>query len=363
VIRRWGLALALVAAGGCPGESDRGPAAECKTTSVLLDQLRGASGSGTARRGSDAIASKLVFRSGDKRDSTATVYGDDDRTDPKPYLSELEDQQQKPAISAPALVLIQQQIAQTRRWIEVSRATAMLVDRKRLKREPNGEWTLDRANVKRVSERVVAERHKPLCKGARFPDDPSVGYCTGFMIDGQRLATAAHCLAGADPAQIAIVFSFLRAEDGAIPERFASTEVRFFDGVPKASDRDLAVGRISGPPRTVYLAVPPDDRLAARDTEVFAVGYPLGMPAKSAGDAKLLSLENDAFYMANLDVTAGNSGSPVLATETGALIGVLVGGDEDFSCSRKCCRWFVCADNLEDCTGEKVVAARWLRSL
>ena len=70
---------------------------------------------------------------------------------------------------------------------------------------------------------------------------------------------------------------------------------------------------------------------AAKDTLVYALGYPTGLPLKLAGNATVQSVSGTAYFTANLDTFAGNSGSPVFnfatnrVRESSSVVGRTIG--------------------------------------
>ncbi|MGZ4885265.1 MAG: hypothetical protein ACXV5H_07070 [Halobacteriota archaeon] len=59
---------------------------------------------------------------------------------------------------------------------------------------------------------------------------------------------------------------------------------------------------------------------------VHMIGHPAGLPTNFAGGAAVRSNKPCAFFVANLDTYAGNSGSPVFYSGTHEVEGILVGG-------------------------------------
>lgn len=58
---------------------------------------------------------------------------------------------------------------------------------------------------------------------------------------------------------------------------------------------------------------------------VAVIGYPYGLPLKYAAGAQVRRTETE-YFIGNLDIFAGSSGSPVISTQTGLVEGILVRG-------------------------------------
>ncbi len=86
---------------------------------------------------------------------------------------------------------------------------------------------------------------------------------------------------------------------------------------------------------------------------IYSIGYPSGLPAKVMDQATVRSSHSE-YFMANLDVFVGNSGSAVFNAKTNEVIGVLVRGEEDFiyDRSRRCNITNHCED--DSCNGEEI---------
>jgi len=68
-----------------------------------------------------------------------------------------------------------------------------------------------------------------------------------------------------------------------------------------------------------------------KNTEVYIIGHPCGLPLKVARDPKsVVSKVYDVTFQARLDAFGGNSGSPVFNSSTHCVEGILVQGKVDF---------------------------------
>ena len=75
---------------------------------------------------------------------------------------------------------------------------------------------------------------------------------------------------------------------------------------------------------------------------------------------ELLSVESQ--FVTNLDTFGGNSGSPVINTDSYKVVGILVGGDQDYvqSTEELCVEVNRCELSGVGCTGESVTKMSYL---
>jgi hypothetical protein len=175
-------------------------------------------------------------------------------------------------------------------------------------------------------------------------------FCTGFLAERsgrQVLMTARHCtvLSGVrswDRARVVFGFQSQETESGAVflPQDQVYRIVGLADvgeGVPLPLEDDFAALRLDR-------AVPPEvarpmqlERAvaAADDLLVALVGHPVGQPQSidlAATEPRVLdrSGRDDLLLRLGTDSYRSDSGSPVISTETGRVVGILVRGGGDF---------------------------------
>lgn len=195
-----------------------------------------------------------------------------------------------------------------------------------------------------------------LCVDEPYRAQPDSAFCSGFLVAPDVIATAGHCVASAqDCASIAFVFGYRMLDAQRANTTFAAGDVYFCRAVlgrqeSSASDWALirvdraAAGRAPLPLRrsgSVSLGAP-----------LVVMGHPSGIPLKIAGNASVRSNRAAAYFEANLDTYAGNSGSPVLDARTLTVEGILVRGNEDFvTDARRRCRVSNRCDDARGCGG------------
>lgn len=240
--------------------------------------------------------------------------------------------------------------------------------------------------------RVIEEARQPLgqqiglCAGERFAEQPSVAYCSGFLIDQDLLATAGHCLGLHEPAsacsELVVVFGFALSGPSAprldypagdvyrcrevVTHELAQREGRRFDWAVIRLDRPVT-GRT---PVIVWGEDPP------RDEELVVIGHPVGLPTKiAAGGWVKRNAGDDPVFVSDLDTYQGNSGSAVFTLSSiqrgdPEVVGILVAGAEDWEAgaskatackqSARCSDLDASAQAGQRCAGEEVTKTSWI---
>ncbi len=198
-----------------------------------------------------------------------------------------------------------------------------------------------------------------LCPGERFADQLTAAYCSGFLIGSDILVTAGHCIEDAsDCARFRWVFDFQQDKLGT-PASVDSSNVYSCASILNQelganTDNDFAVIKLDRP---VVGREPLQIRKTGKielGANLIVIGNPSGIPTKIAGGAKVRSNDEAAFFKANLDTFAGNSGSAVLDATTGVVEGILVRGEDDYidDAARGCSHVNICTN--DGCRGEDV---------
>lgn len=242
---------------------------------------------------------------------------------------------------------------------ELARSAVVLVQRDKARK--NGDtWHLYDHTL---------ERDQEVCAEEAYKDQPVPGFCSGFLVRQDVIATAGHCISKENMNDVLFVFNF-SLNDGQPKLDFSSDEVYFAKEIiaRKLDNRnqdDWAIVRLD---RSVVGVPPAPLRTTGNlsdETTLCVVGHPLGLPQKYACNAKPMENTNPVYFLANLDTFGGNSGSMVFNADTAIVEGILVRGDQDFSYDtrRKCAKSVICPAN-GGCSGEGVTRiSRMLQAL
>ena len=238
----------------------------------------------------------------------------------------------------------------------VADATAVLVD------ESKVEPAQGHRQMKLVDETFGEEKN--LCDGEPFRDQPAPGFCTGFLVGPDTLATAGHCLDDVDECEetrFVFDFRYESAEDD--PAIVHESDVYTCDDLlarhHDSEGADWAVVRLD---RTVRGRTAVEYRQTGKVEEgamVALVGHPSGLPQKISGGGRVFDSTAETHFDSNLDTYGGNSGSPVVNFATGLVEGIHVRGTTDFvETEAGCSVSRVCGEvGDEGCSGNSATRA------
>lgn len=222
----------------------------------------------------------------------------------------------------------------------------------------NSDLTWEANGDARLSSRTLSSA-RVVCRDEPFREQPTAGYCSGFLVAPDTVVTAGHCLASeTDCDETAVIFGFALANEGTDIVRRPRQEVyrcsRLIHHRLTADGPDFSVIRLdrpvmNHPPLKLRLSGSP-----APGDELFVIGHPMGLPAKISGGAFIRSVTKNSHLTANLDTYAGNSGSPVFRADTFEVEGILARGGVDFvfKTDERCYASARCTDT--GCSGEDV---------
>ncbi len=172
-----------------------------------------------------------------------------------------------------------------------------------------------------------------LCDYEPFYKQPiAAGHCcTGFLVKDDVIATAAHFVNGKNVEDLRIVFGY-KMQDASTPITRLPDE-NIYKGVKiihqaykrMGNQSDWALVQLDRKVTGQAVARLSKDRIFY-DQAIYVIGHPLGLPLKYAPAARITKICN-AYFLADLDVYSGNSGSPVFDTEKHKVIGMVVRGD------------------------------------
>jgi hypothetical protein len=186
-----------------------------------------------------------------------------------------------------------------------------------------------------------------LCPGERFADQPAAAFCTGVLLDWDKVLVAAHCARQLPLGEFSVVFGFYYRAPGdlAVDARdvYQPIEVvaEALDGPatePRLDYAWLRLARRVGAPRApapVHV-VPPEPGPAE---QLLFVGANGGVPLKADTGALLRDarLESGDYFIADTDSSHGASGGGAFDRHLG-LLGILARGGSDFDETTDGCR-------------------------
>ncbi len=218
-----------------------------------------------------------------------------------------------------------------------------------------------------------------VCSDEKFAEQPVIADCSGFLVAEDLLVTAGHCVVYpgievknkvTDQCQeYQWLFDYeINGEDNMDLQKVNNQKLYNCKKVIHAKlddDHDFALIQLD---RKVtdrnFLKVRKSGKIE-KNTPLYVIGHPSGLPKKYAPGAKVLSTSVKEFFSTNLDTFGGNSGSPVFNAKTNEVEGILVRGKTDYveskkaseACMRvnKCnARGKNCSENDDDIDGEQV---------
>jgi V8-like Glu-specific endopeptidase len=182
---------------------------------------------------------------------------------------------------------------------------------------------------------------QPLCAGTKFYNQP-VGAglaCTAFFIAPDMVATADHCLThwGWSWSDWRLIVDFANASgpnswSNIVPNKkiYRPTAV-----VAENANDDWAVMQVTPPLenwRPTYplsaAGAPTTYQFSTISSSVAALGYGNGLPLKYSANASAWTF-GDTYFLSDLDIFQGNSGSPVFDTATSMTLGIVTADYDD----------------------------------
>jgi V8-like Glu-specific endopeptidase len=240
--------------------------------------------------------------------------------------------------------------------VETAKSTAILIKSSEL-----GSSTQDRFSVPTETLKETGG----VCADEPFADQINPGFCSGFLVGPDLMATAGHCITSQSACNgISFVFDFgydVEEKDlSSVPKanvfKCKSIVKQVLDG--GSAGKDFAIVRIDRPvvDRTPLKVRRTGD--AQQGDQIAVIGHPSGLPTKISDEAVVRTNNSSApFFVANLDTYGGNSGSAVVSMVTGEVEGILVRGETDFvyDNARGCYKSKICTTT--GCRGEDVSKA------
>lgn len=244
---------------------------------------------------------------------------------------------------------------------KLARSAATMISKENLSRKFFGKFKVSqKATLRAYLERATSQG-LPVCRGERFVDQPTPGSCSGFLIAPDLVVTAGHCMDDESAcASNSWVFDFKvdpqsnKAGTSIKKEDVYNCKKVVSNFLNAATNLDYAVVQLDRPVKgREPLEINNQDKVK-NFTKLVIIGSPSGLPLKVADGASVRDNEHPHFFNANLDSFQGNSGSGVFNAQTGAVEGILVRGEQDFSLNylNRCIQTYKCSDI--GCRGEDV---------
>lgn len=228
-----------------------------------------------------------------------------------------------------------QEATDARGYEEFVRATAVMINKKKLKGNVVNCPTL-RQNL---SYRYGTDNFDD---NVNFLDQAACSNCTGFLIAPDVLVTAGHCIEKmSDCRDYVWVFDYtkdlyhskysgnitLESQDIFTCEDILSTTLVRGGG-------DWAVIKLNRKSNRAPYRFRVSGKIGLYE-DVFMIGAPNGLPLKFADNAWVSDNSPDHHFEANLDAFGGNSGGPVF-DRAGWIEGILVRGASDYTYDQSC---------------------------
>lgn len=152
------------------------------------------------------------------------------------------------------------------------------------------------------------------------------GYAfTGFLVDENVIATVRHGLNGMDVRSLRFVFGYEMKDSETsnikIPKENVYNGKSIIDCGPEGGDSDWALVEIDPPASGRKIAKLSKDKVLYKQG-VYVWGFPILLPLKFAGGAYVCNDSSDIYFLTNLDIYSGNSGSPVFSSDTHEVVGI-----------------------------------------
>lgn len=239
-------------------------------------------------------------------------------------------------------------------------AEVMLVsERARYVQSSSGGYAISGAPT--LSQYIASAYGYPMCTTEPYRSEPTPGFCSGFMVGPDLIATAGHCVRNSrDCRDTTFVFGYnVPASSGGAVTWVPGDNVyqcASIVGRVETSTEDWAVLRTDRPIAGHQALPVRRTGTIALGTPLAVIGHPTGLPTKFADNAVVQANGSSLYFEANIDVFAGNSGSGVVSWDgTGqpTIEGILVRGNADWTygsqSGQTCVQAVTCADS--GCTG------------
>ncbi len=212
-----------------------------------------------------------------------------------------------------------------------------------------------------IKSKTIKDRYH-MCGDDSVETMPSLFSCSGFLIADNLLVTASHCVTGMNM-QCKDLFWYNYFYDQTLTTIKKTELIRCQKILYSDPENDLVIMKVqnNNHQNVVEIGQCAIEQYNVK-TKIHAIGYPAGGPAtKSNGSIIEVTDQPINFFRTDIDSFTGNSGSPVFDSETGRLVGMLVGGESDliYDTKRGCYVQKKCID-VNSCSGELVLKQTYI---
>ncbi len=209
--------------------------------------------------------------------------------------------------------------------VELSESTAAMIPNYKIKEVNSYE-------VELAGETLEA---RGMCASEKFSQQPTAANCSGFLVDGDKLVTAGHCVktqSDCDGSSWVFDYKVEYSDQSKVvvdKSQVYKCKKIISQSLDSTTEDDYAFLQLE---KVVEGKKPLKFRTSGKakvGDSLVVIGHPTGLPTKISAGSKVRSV-NDVFLVANLDTYGGNSGSAVFNTTTGVIEGILVRGAQDY---------------------------------
>ncbi len=165
-----------------------------------------------------------------------------------------------------------------------------------------------------------------------FRDQPAAAVGTAFLVKPDAVATALHVARRVGNGEkLRFVFGYdvrNRRATTVFEEDDVYLGLKVFSACSRTDTALVQLDRpVTGPrPLRLRLQAP-----VADGEPIYLIGFPAGLPAKYANNARVVPNEDAKFFSANIDVMICNSGSPVFSLRRHDVVGIASRGPIGFT--------------------------------
>jgi len=216
-------------------------------------------------------------------------------------------------------------------WYNKSKSVAVIIPRKQLIQISKDEFRINTITLKEEIENINTQH--------QFKDQISVGIGTGFLVAPNKLLTAGHLVRDIKKSVLVFDYQWDSSNGKLWKEIYAKEEIYHLKKVlSKCNSKkgDYALIEIDKAiENRTFLKIA--DFKEKERLEVKMISCPDGTPLKLTNkgqiwkkNPRIEGLSNKGYFFHNLDNSGGSSGAPIFDSQTGKVIGIQSGGDDNY---------------------------------